>query len=711
MQHRATVFVVLVALVLVGTAACSDSASQSTRFQVADLHGPPGSAYNYRGRVGDDLYFVGQLRDWVPGWPMPAHIYSPGRGWSRGSFPEQGWKPLAETPRVVEADGEGFVLLNPGLDAPAHLYRLTDGGRSHEDLGEVPEGAMNLQSDGQALYLHQEGYEGPDNTTYVRRLMRSTDAGQSWTSVRDDMEGRRYLAVNGWLAVPVRTSGENPDVALRVSDDQGENWSDAPPNWGPLPETPGRSDTLPRWVSVGGAAVTAIRDQEGVKLGVWTALDTFAWVDVPSATASPVYLTSAGERLYVYTDHGTVVEVGGTPEEWTSGTAPTWQPLATPEDATLGVPSREDGIEPARQSVFALPSGVAALTDAGLWTTQSPDEPSWSFAGHDASSADFVVRDDGGLLAGEPGRIFQRTDGQGSDGWRRLDFGGVLANSVLLRHGGRLLAVSVQDLQPPTLYTVDLQEQTATQIWQDPEVAGHQYAGFRALPSAHLLDVDGQLYVGSAGNFREVIAADGNTLLDQSGGGIFRLDLDTGQAEQILDAFPGSGLPSVQSMVHFDGDLWIVSAVQGVWRIDPTDASATRVHQGLPEETYSDVKKLVQGLVVLDGTLYAYSSQAIYALDAERWTALPHSDFDQEAAISGIDPTGETKNTNGIIDLLPDGDKLMAVTLDGLYTIDPATGDFEHLDADFGAPIYKVFPADDGMYVSLWQGGLRRLQE
>ncbi|QDG54105.1 hypothetical protein FIV42_26195 [Persicimonas caeni] len=689
---------------------CSDEVRQDeTRdpgfFAREALDGPFGNAYEYRGRIDGELVFVGELRDYVPGRHMPAHIYSAESGWSQATLPETAWRVHDTTERIVRAGEAHFFLEHiPGEDHTA-LYRTTDAGQTWEEMEMPADYAFDLRGDGEALYLYEETFESSE-TGYVRKLWRSVDGAQTWEIAHDALARRGYTVGPGCLVVEVQSEMGR---SFEISTDGGASWEAVDEN-SPLARVTEVSNT---WTAHGESLLATNPRSFQPSLWVWHSPEELASYTVTGLDAGLIWVTIAGETVYGSTREGQVGELTGNPADW-STTPPTWQPVTLPDDAALFVAS--DATEPKR-NIFGFGDGsFAVLTESGL-LRRIQEEDSWEPVSPAHASADYLVEFGEELFAGRSGEFFRfpaDEDEEGDAQWTVDEFltssRGTIDDAILTRLGGQLYAIPTTPDLAPSIFKVDLDGQTVELLWKD-EAVTESYHGLRREPSARMLEVGDRLVVGSAGSFREVVSASGSTILEHSGGGVFALDGATGQAQPLFDGSEEQPPLSVQSMVEHDGSVWVVSATDGVWNVALDGSGMTRTHDGLPDDPNTDILELVHGLYSTGEALYAYSTTSLWVLEGGQWSEVDISELQETAEITGLDPFGAQANTNAIVDLDEHGDRLVVATLEGIYLLDPSTGEFVDGRTDFEQPIYKLLRTDTGLYVSLWQGGLHRLSE
>lgn len=698
-MNRAALFWYALSLTLIsslGAASCADEVSKSALENAADvesrdLGGPPGDAYFFRGFIGDRPVFVGELRNYVPGWHMPGHQYSPSEGWSSAAFPQTAWSIYSTSERIVEAGGDHFFVEDITDTQTSTLYRSTDDGQSWEALELDAEHGQQLQSDGEALYLYEETGTTSER---VRKLWQSTDGGQSWSVLRDDLADRWYIAVAGRLLVPV---GDRQNMTIELSLDRGETWEALPA------DTP--LGGLDRRVDFHVAGDIALKGN-GTSIAVWEEPDQIIYHEIPGLPGGITELALTDDGAYATTVGDTLGKLEGDPSEWATQ-SPTWREIPLPEDAAL----RTDfGNDEELRTLFAFDDGsVAVLGEAGLW--RSPDDgQSWELVGHPYSSPDYLLDDGDTLVTGRAGEFYRKASGE-SD-WTAMEISSELRsnlfNAIPTHVDGQLYAVS-SGRQAPTVFELDLEQQSIEKVWEDANVV-ESYDGLGNQPAAHLLSVDGELIIGSAGSFREVITANGNTILDYSGGGVYAVDPATGETRVLADDSGTDPLLMVQDMVMHDGELWALTATRGVWRIALDGSGPARAHEGLPDEDVTHVMDLVTGLFSTGEALYAWSTNKLFMLEGDTWTELPVDAFYETAEITGLDPLGIEPNTNAIRAVDSLGDFLLVATLNRLYVLDPTSYEFMATSAEFDRPIYRLLWADSELYVSLWQGGLHRIE-
>lgn len=698
-HHRLALLLITTALVGFG---CSDEVSQDELedpgfFARESLGGPPGSAYQYRGMIDGKVVFVGEVRDFVPGRHMPAHSYSSEEGWSTSTFPETAWRVTDADERIVAAGDAHFFLEHISGDKHAVLFRTTDGGESWEEVDVEPAYAFDLRGGGGALYLYEERFDNPEDG-YVRNLWRSTDAGESWEVVRDDLAAPGYTAVGDAIVVQVATEQGR---VLAISRDRGETWQYLEPG-SPFVQLPPLSD----WQRHDEMLLTTAQRNPLPQVLGWSDESGLSVYPVQGTEDGITWVAVAGESVYASTSGGQVGKLTGTPSDW-ANEPPSWEPILLPEDATLVTQS---GMNNPARNIFGFADGsVAAHTESGLLQLEQGDEV-WKPAWHFNATADYAIEVGDDLISGQSGQFFRRHDEAWTPVELPTELTGEARDALLTRLNDAVYAIPTTPDRSPSVFRVDLDTNTLEQVWQDDQ-AGRSYHGMTRQPSAHLLTVDGQTIVGSAGAFREVITASGDTLLDSSGGGVFTLDLDSGTTEPLFDTSDNEQYLSVQQMVHHDGAIWVLSATQGVWKVALDGSGMTEMHEGLPAELATPIHELVRGLHSTGDSLYAFSTTSIWVLDGGTWSKIDTGELAEATTLTGLDPLGSQVNTNAIMALDHLDNRLIVATLEGIYLLDPTTGEFVDGRSDFDRPIYKLLRTESGLYVSLWQGGLHRLTE
>jgi hypothetical protein len=176
----------------------------------------------------------------------------------------------------------------------------------------------------------------------------------------------------------------------------------------------------------------------------------------------------------------------------------------------------------------------------------------------------------------------------------------------------------------------------------------------------------------------------------------------------------GEGLPQatdeqtspILSMAFVDREIWVVTALSGVWRADIAEGRWTRAHEGLPTAADGPDAVPVDALLATDGELYATSDEAIYVRRDDGWERLTGPEYAQDVQAGEVD---DREPLHGFIKILTYRGELLAVSTNGIYRVDRDSGAHQPLWQP-GEKILTARVLPSGLYVGL-ENGLWRMAE
>lgn len=341
-----------------------------------------------------------------------------------------------------------------------------------------------------------------------------------------------------------------------------------------------------------------------------------------------------------------------------------WQPVAGPPDADLYLDFGHGWI----QRLFDFgEAGLGVLARDGLWL-RDPAGDTWRFVGHDYASPTGLAEHDGALVAARRYLdVRRRTD----EGWARVEFSHTDVRRVLghelLSRDGRLFSLNIS----PAVYEIDPQAASFEVVWEQPMATPSDTVRiFPHVLPADLRFVDQAVVLSSAGRVEQSYlpgADDAEGSPREPGGGVHIAPSTDGPFEPFGQDFPktADGWPvSVQSMAVHDDAVWVVTALDGVWRADLDARQWQLAHDGLPVLADAPAAP-AQGLAVAQGRLYAYADDAVYVREDERWRQLTSPGFAERM---------RAHETMRVLGVTADRGTLHAIASDGVYTLDPQTG-------------------------------------
>lgn len=665
---------------LAGLWSCSDDSEMGHPWEFDDsfearwepLEGLPGEDYRYLGRIGDRPVFR------VYGRFQPTVIvasYSARDGWVEeqelsGVMGDALRASAGPRPLIESAADAHFVV---DKDAP-QLHRSTDDGQTWAALDTLPTDRriISFGADGESLFV-----VAPisDDAFPDRKLWRSGDAGESWVEVEHEGELQYMEVVEGLVA-----------TEQVYSTDAGRNWREFDAS---CPIVGNRRDFFEL-----DAQLYYLESHQFFRLDPGSGCTALDITGLQRDDGEEDYLAEihrVGEEIWAMTGHNRLGRIDLEAMQW--------------EEVEL--PERVDtsGMDTARPYLHPLSDGEMALRTAhGLWRTS--DGQSGRDVSHDFSDPYWIVEYEGDLLAWGDGGIYRRAPE--GDEWRLAIADDGRSSRLIVRRGTLLRTPE----QLASLERLAADGSGFERLWQDDNMYSTGIISV-GRPRADVRHVEGRVFLASAGNNSRVHLPDGSNARQarddvRYGGGMH-------VADSLGDEFSsfGEGLPtlhlnapaSLQSMAVYEGDIWAVTSVYGVWRLSLEDAQWTEAHGGLPRSAIGsneeDLEVLpVREVKVLGDKLYAYGRGDIFVREDDAWRKLTSDAFAEDVEAHW--------HSTGLIDLVRYEDTLLAGATNGVFTVDPESGEHALFWRPQGAALLTLDALPSGLYAGLEGRGVWR---
>ncbi|QDG51767.1 hypothetical protein FIV42_13720 [Persicimonas caeni] len=679
-------------------ASAPEDASEPHEAQWQYLGSPPGSAGRFVGRIGPMAYFEHD---------DSLYRFSSETEWEEYETPPKNWDD--GHPRILEVE-QGHVFFVAGK--PVYLSR--DGGDSWQPRGPHPELAesirftkgWSIRSDSKALFLRSE-----------TELWRSADAGASWDVISESPIGyiNRFESAHSYpsMMVPGLITLSEGDH-LRLSTDSGQTW---------------QTVDLDRWCT--SYTRHYFMPSDGRYLFIPNGAGDVGEFDPVIGCRSVGEATIADRATFPEGYHGEVrgaVSLDGRVVARTRNQdlvrfdleTMRWNRIDRPFDAyqELHYIGGGSGAQMDRYLFELDGSSFAVRTLRGLWQTDDFGE-TWRPAGPPSAGISQIFEYGDRLVARRGAQLYGYVTKRIEDGtWAPLP---VLADVFqyveerqkgLFIRNGRLFATKAGS---GSLYEVGGEGRESRLIWGE-EPADHHSLGYFA-PNSPAIDLQfraGQVFIRAAGDVRHAVLPGSEEVADfqqstSGGGGVWVAPSTDDDFERF-----GEGLPqatdeqtsSILSMTFVDSEIWVVTALFGVWRADIAEGRWTRAHEGLPTATNGSDAVPVHTLLATNDELYATSDEAIYIRRDDGWERLTGPGYAEEVQAGEV---GDREPLHGFIKILTYRSELLAVSTNGIYRVDRDSGAHQPL----WRPDEKILTAQvlsSGLYVGL-ENGLWRMAE